>query len=214
MSTRTSDFAIRYDQSDPTHGCTRQHTPKCNASTALAASILLKLIIFILLYGQNLTKMVKTSAEHEADIKHVFDNVMRLHQGTRLPDAVQYRNIVTVDDMIALPMKSIDEMKYKDDVENKVLSLNTGDRQILKIFITYVHKLNEEDRLPDEWTDIDHKDFRRYHLSPEPITRIQCMYNGQDYQDVMAASRAALTQTTATTTGAPSTMGTAMASSL
>ena len=104
-------------------------------------------ILFILLYARieyTSITMVKTSAEHSIEMDFILNSIFMIHEDSKLKDALDSRSIVTVDDMASMNFKTIDELKYKDD-NNKLVLLPLGDRQLLKIFATYVHKLGEQD---------------------------------------------------------------------
>jgi hypothetical protein len=95
----------------------------------------------------------------------------------------------------------IDKLTYKDPDDNSTQPLNSGEKQLLKMFIVYTHKLSDDDTLPDYWnnTTLDPKTFCKFRISQEPHTRISCVCNNTNYKDAIAA---ATSTTAANPTGA------------
>jgi hypothetical protein len=113
------------------------------------------------------------------------------------------KGIIDVDGIASMSFAIIDKLTYKDPDDNSTEPLNSGEKQLLKMFIVYTHRLSDDSALPEYWnnTTMDPKTFRKYRMSQEPHTRISCVYSNTDYKDVIAA---ATTTTAANPTGARS----------
>jgi len=137
------------------------------------------------------SNMVKTKEQKEKEIKFLYDEVLNLNAGSMVPNALADRDVRDVDAIGSLSMQTIGGLDYKDpDDKTKKKPLSNGDRQLIRMFVVYMHHLAEHDQLPDVWdaNNVDPKLFRKFRMSQEPHTRIACLLNNQDYKAVQAAA--------------------------
>jgi hypothetical protein len=147
--------------------------------------------------------MVKTQAVNATEVAYVLSDFMGVHTGSQLPEILRSKGIIDVDGIASMRFAIIDKLTYKDPDDNSTQPLNSGEKQLLKMFIVYTHKLSDDDTLPDYWnsTTLDPKTSRKFRMSQEPHTRISCIYSNTDYKDAIAA---ATSTTAANPTGARS----------
>jgi hypothetical protein len=144
--------------------------------------------------------MVKTQAVNATEVAYVLNDFMGVHTGSRLPEILRLKGIININGIASISFAVIDKLTYKDPDDNSTQPLNSGEKQLLKMFIVYTHRLSDNDAIPEYWnkTTLDPKTFRKFQMSQEPHTRISCVYSNTDYKDAIAA---ATTTTTANPTG-------------
>jgi hypothetical protein len=134
---------------------------------------------------------------------------MGLYDMSPVPKVLNTRGIVGVDRIASMSFSTINKLTYKDTDDQSNKSLNAGMKQLLKIFVMYTHRLTDDNLLPEDWNSntIDASGFRRFRMSHEPHTRINCIYNNTDYKEVVTsaliASQTGINPTGATTGSNP-----------
>jgi hypothetical protein len=147
--------------------------------------------------------MVKTQAVNATEVAYLLNDFMGVHTGSQLPEILRLKGIIDVDGIASMSFAIIDKLTYKDPDDNSTQPLNSGEKQLFKMFIVYTHRLSDDDTLPEYWnnTTLDPKTFRKFRMSQEPHTRISSVYSNTDYKDAIAA---VTTTTAANSTGARS----------
>jgi hypothetical protein len=142
--------------------------------------------------------MVKTQAVNATEVAYILNDFMGVHTGSQLPEILRLKGIIEVDGTASMSFAIIDKLTYKDPDDNSTQPLNSGEKQLLKMFIVYTHRLSDNDTLPEYWnnTTLDPKTIGKFRMSQEPHTCISCVYSNTDYKDAIAAAT--------TTTGARS----------
>jgi hypothetical protein len=108
--------------------------------------------------------MVKTQAVNATEVAYFLSDFMGVHTGSQLPEILKSNSIIDVDGIASTSFAIIDKLTYKDPDDNSTQPLNSGEKQLLKLFIVYTHRLSDDDTLPEYWnsTTLDPKTFFKF----------------------------------------------------
>jgi hypothetical protein len=108
--------------------------------------------------------MVKTQAVNATEVAYVLNDFMGVHTGSQLPEILRLKGIIDVDGIASVRFAIIGQLTYKDSDDNSTQPLNSGEKQLLKMFIVYTHRLSNDDALPEYWnnTTLDPKTSRKF----------------------------------------------------
>ena len=181
--------------------CTSTHASndaKRSRMKPISILILVAVLLLHILYPTSpythVSTMVKTKASKEAELKFVLEDLLRVHPESTLPLAIQEASVISPDDLASLSFHAIGNLKYTDPADNKSKPLNPGDKQLIRMFVAYTHHLHDLGLLPEDWdaAHIDPNDFRRFRMSSEVHTRVDCLHKNIDYKTVAQAAATAL----------------------
>jgi hypothetical protein len=88
--------------------------------------------------------MVKTQAVNATEVAYVLNDFMGVHTGSQLPEILRSKGIIDVDGIVSMSFAIIDKLTYKDPDDNSTQPLNSGEKQLLEMFIMYTHKEEKE----------------------------------------------------------------------
>jgi hypothetical protein len=114
--------------------------------------------------------MVLTQSEARAAYTNILHNVFGRADGTPLQLALEDEGIEDVFGLVNLDAPTVNNLAYSDS-NNAITNVRTGDKMLLKCFLSYIQVWqNEGNPIRDDWDQITHTEFDAFWIEPKYIT--------------------------------------------
>jgi hypothetical protein len=115
--------------------------------------------------------MVLTRSEAKLAFTHLVQNVFGRSAGTPLQLALDEEGIDDIFQLVNLDETTINNLQYTDSNNNNaVTKVKTGDKMLLKCFLSYIGvRHNEGNPIEDKWDTITQAEFDSFRIDPKYI---------------------------------------------
>jgi hypothetical protein len=115
--------------------------------------------------------MVLTRSEAKTAYAHILHNVFGRADGTTLQLASEEEGIEDIFTLINIDTPTIDNLQYIDtNNNNAIIHVRTGNKMLLKCFLSYTHVLrNEGNPIDNDWVQITQAEFDSFCVDPKYI---------------------------------------------